>query len=146
MRNHRLLAVLALAVAACGGRIADTNEDATERGQEALLTGPAWAQWGQNAQHAGFLGVTGQSLKTTYLDYVYDPNVPTEVNDNFGDLLAHYATPLTEQDAVYMEVKGGTYSPNTYSTQTWGIVKFSWVKGALVKQWQVNSDWTAVGS
>jgi hypothetical protein len=143
IRSAWTLSVL-LAAACGGGHAADTNEGT--RTDDALLTGPAWAQWGQNAQHSGALPVIGQALKTTYLNYTYDPLVPVETADNFGDLLAHYMTPLTESDAVYMETKSGTYSPNTYSTQTWGVVKFKWVNGQLVKQWQVDSDWKAIGS
>jgi hypothetical protein len=112
----------------------------------ALLAGPSWPQWGQNAQHAGFLPVVGQAFKTTYLNYTYDPLVPSEVDFAEGDLLAHYMTPLTESDAVYMETKSGTYTPTSYASQTWGIVKFKWVGGQLVQQWQVNSDWKAVGN
>jgi hypothetical protein len=149
LKSHGRTA-FALLLVACGGRIADTQGDLpgtpVDRDTAALLNGPAWPQWGQNQQHTGYLGVVGQAFKTTYLNYTYDPLVPTEVADADGDLLAHYMTPLTESDAVYMETKSGTYSPNTYATQTWGIVKFKWIGGQLVKQWQVDSDWKAIGS
>jgi hypothetical protein len=108
-------------------------------------TGPAWPEWGQSAQHAGTLAVAGQALHTIYLDYTYDPFVATEVADTSGALPVHYMTPLTEGDAVTMETKGGSYSMDTYSTQTWGIVRFNWVDGTLRQQWQVSSDWKAVG-
>jgi hypothetical protein len=128
-----------LAVACNGGVSVD---------QEADLTGPPWPQWGQNSQHGGSLAVTGQAFKTTYLNYTYDPLVPSETANNQGGLLAHYMTPLTDSDgAVYMETKSGTYSPNTYSTQTWGVTKFNWNgSNQLIQQWSVNSDWKAPGS
>jgi hypothetical protein len=112
----------------------------------ALLTGPTWPQWGQNAQHAGFLPVVGQAFKTTYLNYTYDTLVQAQLDASGGDLLVHYMTPLTESDAVYMETKGGAYNINSYAAQTWGVVKFKWVGGQLVQQWQVNSDWKAAGT
>src|SRR5580704_17990078 len=33
----------------------------------------AWPQWGQNAQHSGFLPVAGQSLQGKLSDQVFDP-------------------------------------------------------------------------
>jgi hypothetical protein len=124
------VAFLAILMVACGGESTDG--------------GPAWPEWGQNAQHAGTLPVTGQALNTVYLDYLYDPFVFTELGNGSGSS-AHYMTPLTEDNAVYMETKSGTYSSETYSTQTWGIVQFKWVDGALVQEWEANSDWKAVG-
>ncbi len=142
-------AALALLATACGGKIADTPAPdplATDRDTQALLTGPSWPQWGQDQSHTGYLGVTGQALKTTFLNYTYDPLVADELAYNDGDLLAHYMTPLTEKDAVYMEEKSGTYTPYAYSTQTWGVSKFKWVNGALVKQWTTWTDWKAIGA
>ena len=150
MAGYRFARGLAFG-AACAfalGCIAESGPDEAtfDTAEQALLSGPAWPQWGQNERHAGSLGVVGQPFLKTYLNYVYDPLVPDETGYNEGDLLAHYMTPLTESDAVYMEQKQGTYSPNTYSTQQWGIVKFQWVKGQLVKKWSMWSDWKAVGS
>jgi hypothetical protein len=145
-RSRGFLVVGLVAVAACGGRIADTDSTIPGVVDESLLAGPAWPEWGQNAQHAGSLGVVGQPFKTTYLNYTYDPLVPTEVADGFGDLSVHYMTPLTESDAVYMETKSGTYTPDTYATQTWGVVKFKWISGKLVQQWHVDTDWKALGN
>ena len=45
-----------------------------------------------------------------------------------------------------MEEKDGTYTPYAYSTQTWGVSKFKWVNGSLVKQWTTWTDWKAIGS
>ena len=75
------LAGCALLTAACGGKSADT--------------GPAWPEWGQSAQHAGTLAVTGQALSTIHLDYVFDPFVSTELAGGSGALSVHYMTPLT---------------------------------------------------
>jgi hypothetical protein len=125
-------AALAMVTAACGGE-----------GKGSGPSGPAWPQWGQSAQHTGTLPVTGQALDTVVLDYPYDPFVFSELWSATAS--AHYMTPLTEGSAVYAETKSGTYSLDTYSTQTWGIVRFNWVDGAFVQQWQANSDWKAVG-
>jgi len=123
--------VLALLAAACGGKSAGS--------------GPAWTEWGQDAQHAGTLAVNGQALSTVYFDYAYDPFVFPELSASSGQLSVHYMTPLTDGDSVTMETKSGSYSSDTYSAQTWGVVQFRWVNGALVRQWQATSDWKAVG-
>jgi hypothetical protein len=130
-----------LTLAACGGAGAPPGSESAS-----LLGGPAWPEWGQGASHRGALPVAGQALRSIYLNYTYDPLVPDETANNFGGLLAHYMTPLTESDAVYMEEKGGVYSPDTYATQKWGVVKFKWVGGQLVKQWETWTDWKAPGS
>lgn len=103
-----------------------------------------WSQWGGNSEHAGAIALTGQPLETLYLREVYDPLVATSGWQGSGSA-AHYMTPLTDGGAVYMETKGGAYSTESYSTQTWGVTRFAWVKGALVQQWTTTSDWTAVG-
>jgi hypothetical protein len=105
---------------------------------------PDWTQWGQSAQHTGALAVAGQPLDTSYLDEVDDPFVATNLWQTAG-ASAHYMTPLTQDGAVYVETKGGTFSPQTYSTQTWGVVRFAWTGGALARQWQMTSDWTPPG-
>jgi hypothetical protein len=140
MKPSQRIALAALALSACG---APTTLDGDT---QALLSGPSWPQWGQNAQHAGNLPVVGQALNRMYLDYVYDPLLQDELANEFGDLLVHYMTPLTEGTDVYMETKGGTFDPNTFSSETWGVTKFSWVGGNLVQQWTTVTDWVAPGS
>src|ERR1700722_410992 len=129
--DRRSWPIVALLAAACEGQGTDA--------------GPAWDQWGQNGRHDGALAVTGQALRTIDLDYVYDPFVTTEVADGAGSLPEHYMTPLTAGDAGPMETKSGTDSTVTDATQTGGVVRFRWVDGALTRQWQVDSDWKAVG-
>ena len=69
-------AVLVCGLLACG-RPLELPEELPES-DSALLSGPTWPQWGQNGQHAGSLNLVGQPLKTIYLNYTYDPLVPTE--------------------------------------------------------------------
>lgn len=69
-----------------------------------------WPQWGQNAQHQGFVSVAGQSLDRMLADVVYDPNVPAEQAASGGDLLAHYQAPLVHQNDVFMEAKSGPFT------------------------------------
>ena len=121
--------ILLLLVAACGGD--------GDRAQS------AWLQWGQGPQHAGTLRVTGQPLTTIDLDYAYDPFVAMESAG--ASLGVHTMTPLTDGDAMFMETKTGTYSTDTYATQTWGIVRFAGSGRALTQQWKVTSDWKAPG-
>lgn len=127
-----MAAILAIQAPACGG---------------ASRTGGtvAWAQWGQNAQHAGTLDVTGQALGSKVLDFPYDPSLVTNLWTTTGES-AHYMTPLTDEGGVYMERKGGTSSATTYATQTWGVVRFGWTGARLAERWTMGSDWKAVGA
>jgi hypothetical protein len=107
---------------------------------------PAWPQWGQNAQHTGFLNVAGQSLDRIVADIVYDPLVPDEMAKNDDDLLVHYQVPLVEGDDVFMESKSGDYTVGDYATQRWHQNRFSWAGGQLTKIWTFDSDWVPPGS
>jgi len=114
----------------------------------------AWPQWGQNSRHDGAAPVIGQSLQTIYADVVCDPFVSQQIAE-IGVLLTHYAVPLVEGSDVYMETKSGTYvacdppgsgqpfpcGPDAWGSQTWNVVKLSWVNGALVQRWTFASDW-----
>src|SRR5262245_44301596 len=108
--------------------------------------GQSWPQWAQNPQHTGFLNVTGQRLDRIVADVVYDPLVPDEQAHNGGDLLVHYQVPLVEGNNVYMESKGGTYTEESYSTQTWHQNRFTWMNGVLTNVWTFDSDWFPPGS
>jgi len=125
-------------VALCGASLVL----ATVSGQTRSLT---WPQWGQNAEHTGFLNVAGQDLNRILTNIVYDPLVPAEQARNDGDLLAHYQTPLVEDNDVYMESKAGSYTVGTYATQTWHQNKFSWAGGRLNLVWTFASDWVPPG-
>ncbi|MGH9763954.1 MAG: hypothetical protein ACREAC_24235, partial [Blastocatellia bacterium] len=76
----------------------------------------------------------------------YDALIADEEGQNGGNLLAHFEVPLIDGDDVFMESKAGTYSINTYSTETWHQNKFSWVNGQLTKIWTFDTDWIAPGS
>jgi hypothetical protein len=123
--------------------LAGSMETASVQPQNASTS---WPQWAQNSQHTGFLNVEGQHLDNIFANIVYDPLVPAEQAANAGDLLAHYQVPLTEDSAVYMEFKAGTYDPLNYSTQIWGENKFNWQGNSLVQVWSYTSDWKAPGS
>src|SRR5260370_15439867 len=92
---------------------------------------PAWPQWAQSPQHAGFLNVVGQNLNQNLVNIVYDPLVPQEMAANGGDLLVHYQTPLVDGNDVFMESKGGTYTTTSYATQNWHQNKFTLQSGTL---------------
>jgi len=106
---------------------------------------PSWPEWGQNAQHTGFLNVAGQLLDRLLADVIYDPLVPDEQARNGGDLLAHYQTPLVDGDDVYMESKGGSYTVGSYASQTWQQNKFTWHGSQLQRIWTFPSDWVPPG-
>jgi outer membrane protein assembly factor BamB len=79
------------------------------------------------------------------LDFAYDPFVSSEFAESSSSLGVHYMTPLAAGDAVFMEIKSGTYSASTYATEAWGIVRFDSRSGGLSQRWQAMSDWKAVG-
>ena len=109
------------------------------------ITSPAlpadWLQWGGNAGHTGQATVAGQPLTAQLADVAYDPFVGLETNDANGDLRVHYQTPLIDGNDVFLEFKTGSYSSNSWNTQTWGVRKLSWVDGRLVTRWERTSDW-----
>jgi hypothetical protein len=103
-----------------------------------------WGQWGQNAQHAGFVNVAGQTATRILEDIIYDPFVEAEKADpnGFDDLLVHYQVPLLDGDNVYMEFKSGTFTTmEHWDTQTWNEKRLQWQGGHLVERWSFESDW-----
>jgi hypothetical protein len=115
----------------------------------ASLTAQDWPQWALNPQHTLFNSqVTAQPLNKILANIVYDFNVAQEQADpnNTGNLLVHYQVPLIEGNDVYIESKAGTYSNNTYSTQTWHQNKYTWQGSNLTKVWTFDTDWFAPGS
>lgn len=114
----------------------------------ANVTAQDWSQWGLNSRHTLTTTATAQPLGHNQADILYDFNLAGEQADpnNFGDLLVHYQAPLIDGSSVYMSMKDGVYSNNTYSTQKWHQVKYTWQGGNLLKVWQFDSDWFAAGS
>ena len=122
---------------------------------------PFWAQWGANPQHTGMVNIAAQSVANQLANIVYDPFVAQEQAENSGaggdgDLTVHYPAPLTDGNDVYMMTKTGTYKscspagawsngsacgPNTWSTEQWNEVRYSWLAGNLVPVWTFASDW-----
>ena len=103
-----------------------------------------WGQWGQNQLHQGSVSVTGQTGSRILADIVYDPFVDKEQVGAYasGDLLVHYQTPLIDGNDVFMEFKTGQFTNiQHWEVQTWGERKYSWVRGQLVQQWEITSDW-----
>ncbi len=77
-------------------------------------------------------------------DVVLDPNAAADLQEN-GDLLAHYAVPLVDGDAVFTEIKGGAYVRlSSWQTQTWAVRRWDWKDGALAETWTYWSDWKPV--
>jgi hypothetical protein len=99
-----------------------------------------WPQWGQNAQHQGFVDVVGQPIDSQLADIVYDPLVPQEQAANDGELLAHYQVPILDGQDVFMEFKTGDYS-KPFNSQVWHQRRLHWENGALVTKWDFTTDW-----
>ena len=74
-------------------------------------SGDSWPQWGKDAQHNGFIEVTGQAARHKLAEIRYDPFVTQEKLDEGGELVVHYQVPLTESNSVYMEFKTGKWIP-----------------------------------
>jgi hypothetical protein len=122
---------------------------------------PFWAQWGADPEHQGMVGVAAQNAANQLANIVYDPFVSQEQAENAGaggdgDLTVHYQAPLTDGNDVYMMTKTGTYKscspagawasgsscgPNTWSTEQWNEVRFTWMNGNLEPVWAFASDW-----
>jgi hypothetical protein len=120
-----------------------------------------WPQWGADPQHTGMVSVAGQSAAHQLADILYDPFVKQEQEENAGgggdgELTVHYQAPLTDGNDVYMAVKTGTYKscspagawtngsscgPNTWTTEQWNEVRFTWLNGTLTQVWSFASDW-----
>lgn len=116
----------------------------------ALLAAPAraddsgrgWPQFGRTPQHAGASPAEAQPLDAILADVVYDPFVESMKNESRGDLLAHYAAPLSDETGVYMTFKSGTWTGfGSWGTLTWSVKKLSWIGGRLEVVWTFDSDW-----
>jgi len=108
----------------------------------ALAFSEDWLQWGQNPSRI-------------LANLTYDPFVPQEQAEEGGELLAHYQTPLVQNQDVFMEFKSGTYvncnppgtfepypcGPDNWNNQTWSERRLHWEGGALVTKWEFASDW-----
>ena len=108
--------------------------------------GADWLQWGQNPRHTGSVPITGQDLNNILADIVYDPLTPDEQAASGGDLVAHFQAPLVDGNDVFMEFKTGSFSPDSFATETWGVNKFSWQNGKLIQVLSFATDWKAPGS
>lgn len=139
MRSMRAVLALAAGLAGCG------ESSSFETGREGLAPW-RWGQWAFDAQHTDAPGVIGQDLVRQLADIVYDPLVPEAQAATGGDLLAHYQVPLVQGDWVFMESKSGTYSLDSYATQSWSEDGYRWIAGVLTKVWTFHSDWKAAGS
>lgn len=109
-----------------------------------------WRQWAKDSNHTSSINVNSQSLNHVLASIVMDPHASAELADE-GDIVVHYQSPLIEGKAVYLEVKGGTYTSSDpftgvvdWNTETWNEAKYAWQNGSLQKQWTYNSDWKPV--
>jgi hypothetical protein len=119
-------------------------------------SGDSWLQWAKDAQHTGFIQVTGQPASHKLAEIRYDPFVAQEKLDEGGELVVHYQVPLTEGNSVYMEFKTGKWipchpptawqtgtacGPNTWDKEIWNEKRLDWQQGKLVEKWNYQSDW-----
>ncbi|MDQ6800222.1 MAG: hypothetical protein M3041_05230 [Acidobacteriota bacterium] len=109
-----------------------------------LLLAAAWPQFGRDSGHGGAAPNSGQPLQVVAASVVMDPFADFERAIMGNDLFVHYATPLIDGDDVFVEIKGGTYTINDWSTQTWGVQALRWQGSKLTSRWTVFSDWKPV--
>jgi len=103
---------------------------------------PFWAQWGANPQHAGMVNAVGEGLNHQLANFVYDPFVSQEQADSSGELLVHYQASIVDGNDLYVMMKTGSYTgPNTWDTQIWNEVRFTWEGASFVRIWTFTSDW-----
>jgi Bacterial Ig-like domain (group 3) len=119
---------------------------------------PAWAQWGQNAQHTGNSSVAGQIPQAKLGDVVFDPFVTQETAESRGSLLMHYQAPLVNGNNIYMEFKSGTYvscnppgsgmpfpcGPDAWNNEIWNEADWQLQNGQWVQVWSFATDWVPV--
>ena len=91
---------LAVVATACGSSSSPPNGDCV-----------SFTQWGRDPTHQGNVCVTGQATTRVLAKIFYDPFIVMEKDDQDGDILVHYQSPLIVDDDVYMMVKSGTYTP-----------------------------------
>ena len=104
----------------------------------------SWPQLGHDATHNGTTTVDAQPLLTILADFIHDPFVERERNDE-GDLQNHYAVPLIDGNDVYMATKSGTFFPSPrWETQTWSVTKLELSGGRAVTRWIAATDWKPV--
>jgi hypothetical protein len=110
----------------------------------AVVLGVTWPQFGRDPGHTGSTPVRGQPLLAVAATVVIDPFADIERAFSSNDLYVHYAVPLIDGDDVFVEIKGGTYTQNDWSTQTWGVQAFRWRGSVLTRRWTTMGDWTPV--
>jgi hypothetical protein len=120
----------------------------------AAAAGPTnWSQWGQNAQHHGFVDTAGQSLSSVVEDVIVDQFVAQEQADQDGELLVHYPVPIVHENDVWMSNKTGFYTFDTglnththWNSQIWNYKRLHWedTPSKLVEKWNFQSDWKPV--
>lgn len=133
--------------------------------ESVLLTGDAdaggWAQWGRDASHRGQARVVGQPLDAILADVPLDPFIEQEIaevsdeHDGERALLVHYQAPLTSGDDVFVQTKGGTFTPcippgsgtpapcgaDAWDRLEWREEKYTYRDGELTFSWRFASDW-----
>ena len=117
-----------------------------------------WTQWGGSFLHWGQVCAKGQDAKQALAELTFDPFVPEEKAESFGNLVAHYQVPLLAGNDVYVMVKDGSYlpcdppgsfepfpcGPFAWDSQVWTEKRLRWQGGKLVEKWSFASDWKPV--
>ena len=117
-----------------------------------------WPQWARTPQHTGATSAVGQSPNRQLVDLTFDPFAAQEQAETYGELLAHYQSPLIDGSKVLLEVKTGTYiscqppgsgmpypcGPDAWNSEIWNERAYVWQGSSLTQVWNFQSDWKPV--
>ena len=113
-----------------------------------------WTQWGQNPQHTGAVGVSGQKLEKVYDTFQYDLLAEKIRADEGGNLLVHYMAPIVDGDDVFMMQRAGDWvscqdnappcGTDLWNELEWSVVRLKWEEGKLVIKWVAQTDWIPI--
>jgi outer membrane protein assembly factor BamB len=119
-----------------------------------------WTQWGGSAFHIGQVCGPAQQPNRVLAQLTFDPFVPQEQAERYGDLYAHYQVPLLSGDDAFVMVKAGRYvsgdppgsakpfpcGPDAWDSQIWSERRLHWEHGQLKEKWTFASDWKPVSA
>ncbi|HEY8203020.1 MAG TPA: hypothetical protein VII47_16925 [Actinomycetota bacterium] len=116
---------------------------------------PDWSQWAGDALHSGQASSAGQAPARILFSMVLDPFAAAEGAEGEDALPVHYATPLLDDEDVFVTVKTGRFSPcqppgsgrpspcgmDDWTTQRWSVKALRWSGDHLSERWTARSDW-----
>ena len=140
MTSIRLSAMLAIALAACGGTNGGPVVQPPDAGPAPGLNGPAWPGFGRNAQHTADGAIATQDLNRI----VWNAPIDLSPQLNGGELLIHYGSPVISGfNTVLLPVKTGASGGFRIEARSGGNGGLIWKADSdYVLPPNPNGDWT----